>query len=349
MIRITTGTRVARLAAVVFVDLATGVATLARVAGVDVDNVYTDSLTLIFQLGLEFVETPSPKPRTQLLAPSAPPYTGEVLQYVGADGFVFAHCLRDAVISVPHEPLFPSGDGLEFPSCRPGAFALELTALKLVFTFSFDYPFTRMRNPRGKSNKVIQTPVHTDDLRSGSRVDNGDTVCEIKCPCPLSMRKGPRLYGVRFDAVLSDKPLWDSNICAYALTYAGHRSEVASKSECASVECEHVRSSAAFVAPAGLGLFRVPRLYSGASRADRLLYVLGQQLRVLLATSRVKLFTATEIGHRAVLDTPRGSRIENIATQGHGTQQPLSLFGGESNLYRHRSLWYGFHLTSIIP
>lgn len=231
MARVTTGAHVTGLAAVVFTDPAAGVATLTCIAGVDIDDVYAGSPALVLQLGLEFVETPSPEPCAQLLAPSAAAYTGEVLQYVGANGFVFAHFLRDAVISVPHEPLFPTGDGLEFPPCRPGAFALEPTALKLVLPFSFDYRLAGVFNPVGESGEVIQPPVHANDVRSGSRVGNGDTVREVKCPLTFTVCERPCLYLVRFDIVFGGKPQGNNDDGAHTLPYTRYGSEVTPEGE----------------------------------------------------------------------------------------------------------------------
>ena len=136
MTGVTTGAYVARLAAVVFVNLAASVTTLACVARIDIDDFYTDSRALVLQLGLELIEAPTTEPCTHLFVSPLASYTGEVLQHVCSDGRVLAHFLRDTVISIPHKPLFPAGYGLESSSRRPGAFALEPTALELIPPFS---------------------------------------------------------------------------------------------------------------------------------------------------------------------------------------------------------------------
>lgn len=348
MVGVTTRAHVTGLAAVVFVDLATGVATLARVAGVDVDNVYTDSITLIFQLGLEFVETPSPQPCAQLLAPSAVAYTREVLQYVGADGFVFAHFFRDAVIGVPHEPLFPAGNGLEFPSCRPGAFALEPTALKLIFPFSFDYAFAGVFNSGRKSDEVIQTPVNTDNIRTACSGYGRYAIGEIKCPPSIFMYKSSGLYVIGFDVVFVDKPLWNNNGSSYTLSHTRNCSEIASDCERTRVEGKNIGPSPTLIPPFGFMVLCVPRLYSGTSTTDRLLYILGRKLGIQLPADGICLLATAKVRHRAVGYAPVNSGVEHILAHRHSTQQPFFLFRRESLLHGHGSLWYYSHLRNSV-
>ena len=133
MTGVTTGAYVAGLAAVVFVNLAASVTTLACVARIDIDDFYTDSRALVPQLGLELIEAPTTEPCAHLFVSPLASYTGEVLQHVCSDGRVLAHFLRDTVISIPHKPLFPAGYGIESSSRRPGARRSGSMALKWVW------------------------------------------------------------------------------------------------------------------------------------------------------------------------------------------------------------------------
>ena len=348
MTGVTTGAYVAGLAAVVFVNLAASVTTLACVARIDIDDFYTDSRALVPQLGLELIEAPTTEPCAHLFVSPLASYTGEILQHVCSDGRVLAHFLRDTVISIPHKPLFPAGYGLESSSRRPGAFALEPTALELIPPFSFNYAFAGVFNSGRKSDEVVQTPVNTDNIRTACSGYGWYAIGEIKRPPSIFMHKSSGLYVIGFDVVFVDKPLWNNNGSSYTLSHTRNCSEIASDCECTCVEGKNISLAPTLIPPFGFLVLRVPCLYSGTSTTDRLLYILGRKLGIQLPADGICLLATAKVRHRAVGYAPVNGGVEHILAHRHCTQQPFFLLKRESLLHGHGSLWYYSHLRNSV-
>jgi hypothetical protein len=117
-----------RTITVPFVGMPTRRAFLRGVAGIDEDDLLSQSLGFVPDELFEFVERPVVQlPVERPAAPLLDTDLGQVFEnkdrVIGGDNL-----LRDAMVDVSHKPSFPTGYLAEFPLCRPGAFGLQFLA-----------------------------------------------------------------------------------------------------------------------------------------------------------------------------------------------------------------------------
>lgn len=286
------------------VHITTIIAALRCEVGINLDHFDALGLALVAEHELQLCESPLPHPFAHGLATALIADTSQVFHDVGAHIRVAGEFLRDDMIDVASEPLFPAGHGAQAPLGRPGAFALQCRSIVL-------------EPPSGCSNlgTCVFTSFGGDSNLVDPTVDTNDRApTMLRCWQPehhlgvdIALAGDVQRHGV--DGCLRvalGEPLWNHDQGADSLVphACGNGQEVAPEREQSKVHGDRLAPALRIELPLALGVVGVPRLHGSCPSAQCNGGELGQHRRIVLTDDVVHVLLESGLIGRLMLSTP---------------------------------------------